>query len=276
MRRMMFAPGSPTVFVIEKIADDKGLLAPYSIIRAGEKIFWLAAQGFHGMAPTGLPEAIGKEKFDRFFFDNYDSGNLQLVIGAADPQSTRVYWTFRSSAASGSTFDFIICYDYGIGKSTLLEQSGEYLASLAAPGITLESLDSVSSSIDALTQSLDDISTAALSRLSTASTSHIVGFFSGSNLEATLDTSEQAGGRRFRVKGFRPITDAATCYGSIGARETVQATVTYSAEQAVNGRGFCPANISTRAARGRLRIPAATTWTFATGVEPEVAQEGKR
>ncbi len=256
MRRMVYQPGSVVIFSIEKITDDKGLVAPYSLIRAGEKIFWLAAQGFHGMTTTGIPEAIGKEKFDRFFFGNYDSGNLQLVIGASDPEGTRVFWAFKSSASSGSVFDFIICYDYGLGRATLIEQSGEYLASLAAPGITLENLDSISASIDALSQSLDDISTAALAKLSMVNTSHVTGFFSGSNIEATLDTSEQAGGRRFRVKGFRPITDAATCYGSVGSRETVQA--------------------ATRAARGRLRIPASTTWTFATGVEPEFVQEGHR
>jgi hypothetical protein len=52
--------------------------------------------------------------------------------------------------------------------------------------------------------------------------------------------------------------------------------VTYSAEQAVNGKGLCPANVSTRLARRRLRIPAGTAWTFASGVEPMMAQEGKR
>ena len=30
------------------------------------------------------------------------------------------------------------------------------------------------------------------------------------------------------------------------------------------------------AARGRLRVPAATAWTYAMGVEPQFAQEGKR
>ena len=52
--------------------------------------------------------------------------------------------------------------------------------------------------------------------------------------------------------------------------------IAYSAEQAVNGRGLCPANVSTRLARARLRIPAGTSWSFATGVEPEFAPEGKR
>ena len=276
MRRIIYAPGSTTIFTIEKIADDKGLLAPYSLTRAGDRIFFLSPQGYCMMTPTGSPEPIGKEMFDRFLFDNYDPNNLQYVIGASDPQSTRVYLTYKSASSSNSYFDRILVYDYALQRAAVLVVNGEYLASLAAPGITMENLDNVSSSIDALTVSLDDISTAAFSKLSVADTSHQIGFFSGSNLEATIDTSEQGGERRFRVKGFRPVTDAATCYGSVGARETAQATLTYSTEQAVNSKGLCPANISTRLARGRLRIPAAATWTFASGINPEFAVEGKR
>src|SRR5262245_52144600 len=96
MRRMTYVPGSAVVFNIERIAEDKGLIAPYSIIRAGDCIFWLAAQGFHGMYPTALPEPVGKEKFDRTFFRDYDPANLQLIIGAPDPEGTRVYWAYKS------------------------------------------------------------------------------------------------------------------------------------------------------------------------------------
>jgi hypothetical protein len=125
--------------------------------------------------------------------------------------------------------------------------------------------------------SLDDVSTAALSRVSAVDPAHKLGFFTGGNLEATLDTAEHTlNARRVRVKGLRPVTDAATCYGSVGARENLQSTVSYSAEQAVDGRGLCPANVSTRLARGRLRIPASPAWTFASGVEPDFAQERKR
>jgi hypothetical protein len=277
MRRMVYAPGSTVVFSIERIAEDKGLLAPYSIVRAGDRIFWLAAQGFHMMSPTGQPLPIGKERFDRTFFADYDSTNLQLVIGAHDPSETRVYWSYKLASSSGSTFERIIVYDYALERAALIVQSGEYLASLAAPGLTLDALDSISGSVDALTFSLDDVSNAALARLSIADTSHKLAFFSGSNLEATLDTAERAlDGRRSRVRGFRPLTDAATCYGAIGARENLQGAVAYSDEQAVNGKGLCPANVSTRLARGRLRIPAGTTWSFASGVEPEFAQEGRR
>jgi hypothetical protein len=52
--------------------------------------------------------------------------------------------------------------------------------------------------------------------------------------------------------------------------------VSYGAEQLVNGKGLCPANVSTRLARARLRIPAGTAWSFANGFEPQFAPEGRR
>ena len=52
--------------------------------------------------------------------------------------------------------------------------------------------------------------------------------------------------------------------------------MTFSAEQAMNGKGLCPANVSTRLARARLRIPAGVAWSFASGCEPSFAHEGKR
>src|SRR5258708_23749709 len=46
IRRMSYVPGSPIIFQIDRITQDKGLYAPYSIIRAGERIFFYAGQGF--------------------------------------------------------------------------------------------------------------------------------------------------------------------------------------------------------------------------------------
>src|SRR6516164_3714659 len=281
LRRMIFAPGAPYVFQIDRVAQDKGIFAPLSLVRGGDRLFFAGNDGFYMILPGGYPIPIGKERFDRTFFADADASQLHLIIGASDPRATRVYWTYKSLAGSAGLFDKILVYDYSIERAALIMQSGEYLATLARPGLTLEGLDSISSSIDALTFSLDDVATSALSQLSIVDSSHVLGFFGGPiaggpALEATLDTAEQTLDRRMRVKGFRPMTDAPTCYGSIGARENLQSAVAYSAEQAVNGKGLCPANVSTRLARGRLRIPAGTAWTFASGVEPMMAQEGKR
>jgi hypothetical protein len=376
IRRLVYAPGSPVIFNIERITEDKGLMAPYSLIRAANRIFFLAPQGFQSIEGTGVPVAIGKERFDRTFFADLDPGNLQMIIGAADPAATRVYWAYKSQSGTSGQFDKLLVYDYALDRAAIVLQRGEYLASLAAPGLTLENLDalapgtisitgaannglgairltlaseianwtygqadtthaagapgstnlgnasqnaievygvagtteangnwqftvvdathidligstfthayvsggSIGGALDALPFSLDTISSAALSKSSAVSTAHMLSFFSGANLEATLDSAEQGldGGRRMRVKGFRPITDAAACTGAVGARENVQSAVAYSVAQPVNGKGLCPANVSTRLARARIDIPAGTAWSFASGVEPDFTQEGKR
>jgi len=275
LRRMVFAPGAPYVFQIDRVAQDKGIFAPLSLVRGGDRLFFAGNDGFYMILPGGYPIPIGKERFDRTFFADADASQLHLIIGASDPRATRVYWTYKSLAGSAGLFDKILVYDYSIERAALIMQSGEYLATLARPGLTLEGLDSISSSIDALTFSLDDVATSALSQLSIVDSSHVLGFFGGPiaggpALEATLDTAEQTLDRRMRVKGFRPMTDAPTCYGSIGARENLQSTVTYSAEQAVNGRGCAPPTsrraspaggcASRPAPRGRSRAASSPWW----------------
>jgi hypothetical protein len=61
IRRMTYVPGSPVIFQIERISQDKGLFGPYSLVRAGERIFFFSAQGFHRIDPGGFPTPIGRE-----------------------------------------------------------------------------------------------------------------------------------------------------------------------------------------------------------------------
>lgn len=278
IRRMTFAPGSPYVFSIDRVSQDDGLFAPYSLIGAGDRIFFCSPQGFKRLDPGGYPVSIGKEKVDRDFFADVDTGNLHLMLGAADPRSTRVYWAYKSINGADGRFDTILVYDWMIDRWAKITKSGEYLATLSRPGITLEGVDAAyGSNIDTLTiASLDDISNAAISELSAIDTNHKLGFFAGDTLEAELETPEQGGDGRIFVRGFRPITDAPTVYGSVTYRETAQAVASTSAETLVNAIGVCPQRVSTRLARAHVRIPAGTAWTYAFGVEPDVTAEGGR
>ncbi len=278
IRRMTFSPGSPYVFWIDRISQDDGLLGAYSLVRAGDRIFFCSPQGFKTMVPGGYPTPIGKERVDRTFLADVDLSQPQLFIGAQDPRVTRVFWAYKS-IMSGTTgqFDKIIAYDWTLDRWTPIVLSGEYLASLARPGITLESLDSISSSIDALKFSLDDISTPTYAQLTAIDTSHVLGFFTGPNLEATAVTGEQGtDGRRVFFRGFRPITDAATVYGSIGSRSTIQETSAYGAESLINAVGSCPQRVEARYGRAKVRIPAGTLWTYVNGVEIDFQQTGLR
>lgn len=276
IRRMSYIPGSTLVFQIERISQDKGLFAPYSIVRAGELIFFHSAHGFQKIVPGGIPEQIGRERVDRTFFDDLDKTDLKLFIGASDPRTSAVYWAYKSTAGASGLYDKIIGYDYVLNRWFPLDMSGEYLLGMSQPGITLENLDSISSSIDALGASLDSFAVATQPLIAQFNSAHKLGFFSGSNLEAELETAEQGtDGTRIMVRGFRPVTDSATVFGSLRYRETLGTSPTEGAEVSRNTRtGRCDMRRSTRYARMKVRIPAATQWGYCAGVEPDVITDG--
>ncbi len=278
IRRMIYAPGSPYVFGIDRISLVDGLLSTYSLVMAGDRVFFVSPQGFKMLVPGGYPQPIGKERVDRTFFDDLDTGNLQLLVGSADPLKTRVFWAYKSVNGQNGLFDSVLIYDWQLDKWSKMEVSGEYIASIARPGISLEAVDSAyGSNIDTLTiPSLDTISTASLAQISLIGPAHKLGFLSGDNMEATLETPEQGQDtKRIFVRGIRPVTDAATVYGSVTTRETAQATASTSSESLINSIGICPQRISTRYARAKLRIPS-QAWTYAAGVEPDVVSVGSR
>lgn len=353
IRRMSFVPGSPIIFQIDRITQDKGLFAPYSIIRAAEKIFFYAGQGFHKIEPGGVPEPIGRERVDRSFLADLDKGNLQLFMGAADPRSTRVYWAYKSVAGSSGAYDKLLGYDFLLDRFFPVQSTGEYLLGISQTGLTLENLDAlapgavaitgaasngaglirltvastatlstgqiisvsgvtgtveangehwkitvldsthldlvasaftnayvsggiIGGSLDAMTLSLDAYATAVQPEIGQFSSTHGLGFFRGPNLEATIESAEQGTDEnRVTIRGFRPITDAATLFGSASYRDTQAVVATAGAEVQLSARtGRCDMRRDTRYSRFKVRIPSATAWTFFAGVVPDLVTGG--
>jgi hypothetical protein len=276
IRRMSYVAGSPIIFQIDRLTQDKGLFAPYSIIRAGENIFFYAGQGFHMIAPGGLPVQIGREKVDRTFLADLDRGNLQLFMGAADPRSTRVYWAYKSVSGTVGNYDKLLGYDFQLGQFFPVQSAGQYLLGISQSGLTLENLDAISGSLDALTLSLDAYATAVQPEVGQFSAANVLGFFRGPNLEATLETAEQGtDDTEIFIRGFRPVTDAPTLYGSASYRDSPAAVATAGAEVLVNARtGRCDMRRATRYSRFKVRVPLGTSWTFCGGVVPDVDPEG--
>jgi hypothetical protein len=134
----------------------------------------------------------------------------------------------------------------------------------------------IAGSLDAMTLSLDAYATAVQPEIAQFSSAHLLGFFRGANLEATMESAEQGTDEnRVNIRGFRPITDAATLYGSVSYRDTPSATATAGAEVPVNARtGRCDVRRDTRYSRFKVRIPAATSWTFCAGVIPDLTTGG--
>jgi hypothetical protein len=82
-------------------------------------------------------------------------------------------------------------YDYLLDRFFPISSTGEYLVGISQTGLTLENLDAISASLDALTLSLDSYATAVQPQIAQFNGSHVLGFFSGTNLEATIESAEQ-------------------------------------------------------------------------------------
>lgn len=277
IRRMIYVPGSELVFQIDRIAQDRGLNAPYSLVVAGEKVFFLTAQGFVQSDASGLLNPIGKERVDRTFYDQWDAANPQLMIGVADPTTNVVVWAYKSTeGGTENEFDRFLIYDWVLNRWTHAHVSGEYIASLAKPGLTLENLDAISGSLDALPFSLDDVSTSTLPALSVFDSDHAVAFFTGAFLEATLETAEYSvPGQVLNVNGVWPLSDAASIFASVGQRFNLNSTATYSSEAEMNDDGMCPQLVEARYVRTKLRFPENQDWSYAKGVIIEARGAGR-
>jgi hypothetical protein len=351
IKRMIYSPGSEVIFVIERIAKDIGLLHPYAATAVGDRILFLSTKGFMQSDASGAMTPIGAERVDRTFLNAYDPGAPHLVVCAADPRSHLVVWTYRTLGMSDELFDSAIAYNWVIQRWVPLTLAGEYITSLAQPGVTLEGLDAIAPGAMSITDTADNggevqievastaslstgdwktisgvtgtteangtweitvddathftlngsvyasayvsggivggiademetswdaISTATLPGLSVANSSHKLCFFNGDNKEAVLETPEQnLEGGRMQVNGFWPITDASDVRGRISKRQSLQAAITYTNESTMNADGFVALIRSTRYSRAKIRIPAATEWTYATGVKPVAQPDGE-
>jgi hypothetical protein len=288
LRRMTWMPGSGVIFQIDRVPNGRGTITPYSVVVGDDGAYWLSPRGFVHVTPGGVTSAIGEERVDRTFLGAHassvqsairdlawDSGAPRLVRGVADPEKSLIVWVYRSAGQSASLFNKGMAYHTQLKRWAPFELSGECIVPLSRPGLTLEALDSISSSLDALAFSLDDVSTATLPSVAAFDSTHKAGFLTGSTLESELETAEQSnGGRRIYVNGLRPITDAGDVYCATMKRENLNEEPTEGDESEMDSDGNCPVLEETRYARGKARVPAGTNWSFASGIEPEHGAAG--
>lgn len=142
-RRMVFAPGSDVIFNISRVGEDQGLLGPYSVVKAGAKIFALFTPGFCELLQDGGLVPIGAESIDKTFFARYSADDLHLVLGAADPRRNIVMWTSKTAGSNQDLFDRIDIYNWLLQRWAPLAIEGEFLAQISRPGLTLEGLNAI-------------------------------------------------------------------------------------------------------------------------------------
>jgi hypothetical protein len=274
--RMTYA-GLPYIFQFDKLGSPVGALAPQSVVNVGQRVWFLSENGFY--YHNGVEETpIGRGKVDRYFLGDLSEANAHRVFGAADPRNQIVVWLYPSNSSANGSPDSLIIYNWALDKWSRGEVDAEILARFLTPGYTLDGLDSFSSSLDTLPASLDDPAWMG-GRMSFAAfdTSHRLSTFTGTALDATVDTKEiePVVGSRAHCRSVRPIVDGGTTVSvKVGYRNLPTETPTFNAMVAVNSAGECPVRINAR--YQRYRIETSGDYNFIIGARPTVVPEGTR
>lgn len=269
--------GSPLVFQFDMIERNRGAFAPQSVIGWGNMVFYLADDGFY-VNIGGLSVPIGAGKVDKTFLNELQTSYAYRINSAIDPTNKLVMWSAPSSGSTNGLCNKIWIYNWAVKRwSVITGLSLEALVRFAATGYSLEGLDAISGSIDALSPSLDSrIWAGGAQSMAAFDTNHKLNTISGAAMAATIDTGEMqlSPGMRSSVMYSRPLTDGNAATVALRTRNRLADSPVYTAASSQDATGIC-------AHRSNARYHAARTSTsgdfnFIQGVELSYTQDGER
>ena len=278
--RMAFE-GPPTAFRFDRIANQLGCRAERSIAGYEGLAFFLSDDGLQMVRGGVEIIPIGSEKFDRWLEDDIDNENLDRISSAVDPINKLYLMGYPSTISSGGSPDTIFVYHWPTGKAARVRVNHEIIGTMATQaGYTLDGLDSVSATLEALPHSLDSRIWTGSGRLVLGgfNTSHAFGYFDGTSLAATIDTFEDQlfKGRRANVLAARPLIQGSsvTPYITPIVRDLLHEPVSVGIAVAANDSGICPLRAHGRYFRGRVTTTAGDVWEHAIGIDDVFAVAG--
>jgi len=278
--------GPPTVFGFYEVERARGTPAPGSVINVGPFAFYLGEDGFYAFdGSRSIP--IGANKVDKTFYSELDQQYFHRISVAVDPVNKLVFWAYPAAGHAGGNPNRLLVYNWEAGRWAMAEQDLELVARLLSRSYSLDGLDAVSASLDALPFSLDSrVWTGGRILLGAFDSTHRLGYFDGAAMAATIETGEfggspavgDAGGaaRRLFVSGIRPIVDGGSVTARLRHRGAPDGVLTDSPATSPGADGACPQRIAARYVRAQVAVAASGSWSHARGIEAAAGPEGLR
>jgi len=270
--------GAPVIYQFTRVEQGRGCACPGSIAPLGRLVFYLSDDGFYMFdGIQSLP--IGKNKVDRSFYADLDQANSHRVTAAIDPVNSLVIWAYPGVGNVGGNPNRLLIHNWTSGRWSRADIEVEMLWRDLSKGYTLDSLDIITASLDALPFSLDSrVYAGGKLLLAAFDADHRLGHFTGPNLPATIETAEAALGRGERafLSAVRPMIDTSDLTVRVAGRERVMDAVSFSSPSAVNAAGYCSVRSSARLHRARIAIDAGASWDHAQGIEVDAVPDGSR
>jgi hypothetical protein len=284
IRRMIFQPGSDQAFRFERVENEHGAAAGYSLASTANAIFFLANDGFYQFSSNGLAP-IGAQRVNKWFRANCDASRYFSVVAFTDPFAPRIGWAFYNSVGSAN-FDRVIFYDWQLNQFTYGKVTAQYWSSLVTAGLTLEDLD-IYGDIDSggIPYPFDSrVWEGGSPIIGAVSADGTMSFLEGSlPLDAKLTTCPMHVNPGYRSKEFTieplGVLNAASPMIRIGKRENTQNAVAYTAAVAPSSlTGMWRITASGRVHEFEVSITqsAGALWSHMQGLDIGATLAGKK
>ena len=268
IHRMVYV-GTPYIFQFDNISRGKGCIAPGSVCQYEGLTFFLSDDGFY-MCDGQQVVPIGAEKVDRFFFNDADL-DLSTMSSAADPVRKLVMWNYKDKFANRK----LIVYSIITKKWSYMDATSDYISDASTASVTLEQLDSVSSSIDALTVPLDSALYFGGKFFLGGTDGTKIITFNGLPKSAVIETGDISTGSMSLVTLARPQVDNGSATVAIASRSLLNQGVDFGSDNAADTDNRVSLRSSGRYHRMRVK-PTGDNWSMAVAVDVDVNPMGAR
>ena len=215
--------------------------------------------------------SIGAEKVDKYFLQDASESDYPTMSAAVDPIRKLVLWNYVSISGDRK----LLIYNFSTKKWTYGDAGTDYIAEASSANVTLEQLDSISTSIDDLTTSLD-------SRLYVGGKYFLGGTFgnkimtyTGVNQSGDIQTGDIDVGANSVVTLARPQVDNGSADVSVASRTLLNQSVTFGTAVSASSENRCSLRSAGRYHRIRVQ-PTGDNWENAVAVDIDVVAQGVR
>ena len=267
--RMSYA-GSPLFFQFDAISRSLGCISNGSIAQYGGLTYFLADDGFY-VCDGQTTKGIGTEKVNRWFFSNAIPTEIAMSMSATiDPVNKLAIWKFNNTFGGKS----LLIYSIDLGKFTYADTTADSISYVLTPTLTLEQLDDISSSIDALDIPLDSRVFAGGQLLFAGVANKKIISFSGQPKSAYIVTGDIDVGKSL-VALAKPIVNTGSATVAVASRTLLSDSVTFGTAVAADSENRC--SLRSNGNYHRIKVtPTGANWDTAVGVEVTIVNQGTR
>ncbi len=269
IQRMSYV-GTPFIFQFDNISRGKGCIAAGSIAQIQGITFFLSDDGFY-MCDGQTVTPIGSEKVDRYFFRDADESAFDSMSAAVDPVRKLVIWNYKTTFSQRK----LIIFNFKTNKWTYGDAGADYISDASTAAVTLEGLDYISSSIDALAVSLDSILYIGGKYFLGGTSGAYVVTYNGAPATGNIETGDIDAGGRSIVTLARPQIDGGSASISVASRTLLSDGVTYGTSTAADSENRVSLRSNGRYHRIKV-TPTGANWSTAIAVDIDVVGQGGR